>query len=135
VTFATSTHFQSAGAAALALVDEYYQSLAQTFQARRDFLIGVLRDIGLRVSVPGGTYFVMADFSGLGIEGVSDDVGFCRWLIENVGVAAIPPSAFYSEAHKPLAANWVRFAFCKRMETLEAAAERLKGLTAKTQRR
>jgi len=135
VTFATSTPFQSAGAAALALDDEYYQSLAQTFQARRDFLIGVLRDIGLRVSVPGGTYFVMADFSGLGIEGVSDDVGFCRWLIENVGVAAIPPSAFYSEAHKPLAANWVRFAFCKRMETLEAAAERLKGLTAKTQRR
>ena len=131
VTFATSTPFQSAGAAALALDDEYFQSLAQSFQARRDFLVSVLTDMGLRVSVPGGTYFIMADFTPLGIPGVTDDVGFCRWLIENVGVAAIPPSAFYSAAHKPLAANWVRFAFCKRMETLEAAAARLKSSTTK----
>ena len=134
VTFATSTPFQSAGAAALALDDEYFQSLAHSFQARRDFLVGVLRDIGLRVSVPDGTYFIMADFTPLGIPAVTDDVEFCRWLIENVGVAAIPPSAFYSGPHKPLAANWVRFAFCKRMETLEAAAVRLKSLTTKTRR-
>jgi len=126
VTFATATPFQAAGAAALALDDEYYQSLAQSYQARRDFLLGVLREMGLRVSVPGGTYFIMADFTPLGLAGVSDDVDFCRWLIETLGVAAIPPSAFYSEAHKPLASHWVRFAFCKRMETLEAAAERLR---------
>ena len=134
VTFATATPFQSAGAAALALDDEYFQSLARDFQARRDFLLGVLRDMGLRVSVPGGAYFIMADFTPLGIAGVTDDVGFCRWLIENAGVAAIPPSAFYSEAHKPLARNWVRFTFCKRQATLEAAAQRLKGLNTKTLR-
>jgi N-succinyldiaminopimelate aminotransferase len=125
VTFATATPFQAAGAAALALDDEYFESLAQSYQARRDFLLGVLQETGLRVSVPRGTYFIMADFTPLGIEGVTDDVGFCRWLIENIGVAAIPPTAFYSEAHKPLGRNWVRFAFCKRPETLEAAAERL----------
>jgi len=128
VTFATSTPFQAAGAAALALDDEYYQSLARDFQARRDFLAGVLRDMGLTVSMPGGTYFIMADFTPLGIAGVNDDVGFCRWLIETLGVAAIPPTAFYSDAHKHLGRNWVRFAFCKKMETLEAAAARLKRL-------
>jgi len=128
VTFATSTPFQAAGAAALALDDEYYQSLARDFQARRDFLAGVLRDMGLTVSMPGGTYFIMADFTPLGIAGVNDDVGFCRWLIETLGVAAIPPTAFYSDAHKHLGRNWVRFAFCKKMETLEAAAARLKKL-------
>jgi aspartate/methionine/tyrosine aminotransferase len=90
--------------------------------------------MGLRVSVPRGTYFIMADYTPLAIEGVSDDVSFCRWLIENLGVAAIPPSAFYSDAHKALGRNWVRFAFCKRQETLEAAADRLKGLTTKTLR-
>jgi N-succinyldiaminopimelate aminotransferase len=134
VTFATATPLQAAGAAALALDDEYFQSLAQSYQARRDFLLGVLREMGLRVSVPSGTYFIMTDFTPLGIEGVNDDVGFCRWLIENLGVAAIPPSAFYCDAHKSLGRNWVRFAFCKRRETLEAAALRLKGLNAKTRR-
>ena len=128
VTFATSTPFQAAGAAALAMDDEYYQSLAREFQARRDFLLGVLRGIGLTVSVPRGTYFIMADFTPLGIPGVTDDVGFCRWLIETLGVAAIPPTAFYSDAHKHLGSHWVRFAFCKKMETLEAAALRLKKL-------
>jgi len=128
VTFATSTPFQAAGAAALALDNEYYQSLASALQARRDFLVGVLRDMGLTVSVPGGTYFIMADFTPLGIQGVSDDVGFCRWLIETLGVAAIPPTVFYSDAHKHLGSHWVRFAFCKKMETLEAAALRLKKL-------
>ena len=81
--------------------------------------------MGLRVSVPRGSYFIMADFTPLAIPGVTDDVSFCRWLIETLGVAAIPPTAFYSPAHKALGQNWVRFAFCKRRETLEAAAERL----------
>ena len=125
VTFATATPFQSAGAVALALDDEYFQSLARDYQARRDFLLAVLQDMGLRVSVPRGSYFIMADFTPLAIPGVTDDVSFCRWLIETLGVAAIPPTAFYSPAHKALGQNWVRFAFCKRRETLEAAAERL----------
>jgi N-succinyldiaminopimelate aminotransferase len=131
VTFATSTPFQAAAAAALALGDRYYQSLADTYQARRDYLAGVLAQAGLRVSVPQGTYFIMADFSGLAAApaaALTDDVAFCRWLTTEVRVAAIPPSAFYSEAHKPLTRHWARFAFCKRQETLEAAAERLLAL-------
>jgi N-succinyldiaminopimelate aminotransferase len=122
VTFASVTPMQAAAAVALGLDDEYYQALRADYQAKRDFLAGVLRDAGMRVSLPQGTYFVMADFSSLGFD---DDVTFCRWLTTEAGVAAIPPSAFYSDEHKHLAKHWARFAFCKKMETLEQAAERL----------
>jgi N-succinyldiaminopimelate aminotransferase len=125
VTFATSTPFQAAAAAALALDDEYFEALRADYQAKRDFLAGVLRDAGLRVSMPQGTYFIMADYRGVG-NGIDDDAAFCRWLTTEVGVAAIPPTAFYSEEHKHLGRDWVRFAFCKRRETLEAAGERLR---------
>jgi N-succinyldiaminopimelate aminotransferase len=125
VTFASGTPFQAAAVVALGLDDEYYQSLITNYQLRRDYLAGVLQEAGLRVSVPDGAYFIMADFSTLGH---ADDVAFCRWLTTEVGVAAIPPSAFYSDEHKHLARRYARFAFCKKMETLEKAAERLKQL-------
>jgi N-succinyldiaminopimelate aminotransferase len=132
ITFATATPLQAASAAALGLDDEYYAALRAEYTARRDFLAAVLGEAGLRVAVPDGTYFIMAEIEPLGF---ADDVAFCRWLMTEVGVAAIPPSAFYSEAHKGLGQGWARFAFCKRRETLEAAAERLGGLTAKALRR
>jgi N-succinyldiaminopimelate aminotransferase len=125
VTFATSTPMQAAAVTALGLDDEYYETLARDYQTRRDYLLGALQHAGLRVSVPRGTYFIMADFTPLNAPGVNDDVSFCRWLIREAGVAAIPPTAFYSEAHKDLGRSWARFAFCKRRETLEAAVERL----------
>jgi len=122
ITFATSTPMQTAAAAALALEDEYYQALAADYQARRDYLCAALAATGLRISVPQGTYFIMADITPLGY---SDDVAFCRWLTTEVGVAAIPPTAFYADADKALGRTWARFAFCKRRETLERAVERL----------
>ena len=126
ITFATSTPFQAAAAAALALEDSYYQSLAADYRARRDYLVGALQAMGLRVSVPQGTYFIMADITPLGYD---DDVTFCRWLTTQVGVAAIPPTAFYTDAHKHLGRTWARFAFCKRRETLEHAVARLAALS------
>jgi N-succinyldiaminopimelate aminotransferase len=123
VTFASVTPMQAAAAVALGLDEEYYRSLITEYQVKRDFLANALREAGMRVSLPQGTYFIMADFSPLGYD---DDVTFCRWLTTQVGVAAIPPSAFYSDEHKYLANNWARFAFCKKMETLEQAAERLR---------
>jgi N-succinyldiaminopimelate aminotransferase len=125
VTFASATPFQAAAAAALALDDEFYDALRRDYQARRDFLAGALEQAGLRVSLPEGTYFILADFSPLGEDRFADDTAFCRWLTSEVGVAAIPPSAFFSEAHKTVPRTWARFTFCKRPATLEAAAERL----------
>jgi len=122
ITFASPTPLQAAAAVALGLDDEYYQALTADYQSKRDFLAGVLRDAGLKVSVPQGTYFIMADFTSTGFE---DDVTFCKWLTTEVGVAAIPPTAFYSDEHKHIGRTWARFAFCKKQETLERAAERL----------
>lgn len=127
-TFASATPFQSAVAQALALPDAYYQSLIANYQARRDFLAATLQAAGLTITRPAGTYFIMANFAALGFD---DDVAFCRWLTSEIGVAAIPPSAFYGDEHKALGQRFARFAFCKRMETLEKAAERLQQMVAR----
>ena len=126
VTFASGTPFQHAAVKALSLDDEYYATLIRDYQTKRDFLASALSSAGLDVSIPKGTYFIMAGIQPLGFN---DDVTFCRYLTQEVGVAAIPPSAFYSDDHKPLGKGYARFAFCKKMETLEKAAERLSAIS------
>ena len=115
-------------AIALELADEqgYYGDLRGMYTARRDRLRAVLEGAGLPTLPCQGTYFLLADLTGLGFP---DDVAFCRYLTSEIGVAAIPPSAFYFDpASAPLLA---RFCFAKRPETIEAAAERLAGLPAR----
>lgn len=92
------------------------------YQAKRDHLAGILAASGLDPLLPAGSYFIIADVSAFGFP---DDDAFCRWLTAQVGVAAIPPSAFYSPPHKHLARHLARFCFCKTNETLDAAAQRL----------
>ncbi|HEY4229321.1 MAG TPA: aminotransferase class I/II-fold pyridoxal phosphate-dependent enzyme [Thermoanaerobaculia bacterium] len=124
ITFATATPLQQGAAVALARAGEgYYRDLLAGYREKRDFLVRELARIGFRVESPAGAYFVCADFRPFGFD---DDQAFVRYLIEKVGVAAIPPSVFYD---RPELGRWyVRFAFCKRMETLEAAVERLEKL-------
>ncbi len=121
----SATPMQFGAARALALGDSYYQTLAADYQLKRDFLGNVLRETGLEILTPNGGFFIMAGIESLGFE---DDVEFCKHLAANVGVAAIPPSAFYSEHNKALGRRYVRFAFCKTMELLEQAKERLQKL-------
>jgi aspartate/methionine/tyrosine aminotransferase len=123
VTFATATPFQDAMAAALeeAPARGYYEELSREYVARRDALRSVLDESGLPTLPVGGAYFLMADISHLGF---ANDVAFCRWLTQDIGVAAVPPSAFYLDpARAPLLA---RFCFAKRAETIALAAERLR---------
>jgi len=125
VTFSTSTPFQEAMAVAMETAAQtgYYEQLRREYTARRNFLAGALGDAGLQVLPVRGSYFLLADVGGMGFR---DDVSFCRFLTTQIGVAAIPPSAFYADpAHAPLLA---RFCFAKREETLRAAAERLQRL-------
>jgi N-succinyldiaminopimelate aminotransferase len=126
ITFATATPLQQGAAVALARAGEgYYRNLLGGYREKRDFLVRELQRIGFRVASPAGAYFVCADFRPFGFD---DDQAFVRHLIEKVGVAAIPPSVFYD---RPELGRWyVRFAFCKKMETLEAAVKRLEGLRA-----
>ncbi len=125
VAFASVTPMQAAAVVSLSLDGEYYAALAADYQHKRDTLAGILREAGFEVSPPAGTYFLMAGIAPLGF---TDDVEFCRYLARDIGVAAIPPSAFYSEEHKALGKGYARFAFCKKPETLQRAAERLKRL-------
>ncbi len=111
------------GAAALDGGEAYVEALVATYRARRDRLVGALRETGFVVEPPAGTYFIAAGFGPLGWD---DDVAFCDHLLDEVGVAAIPPSVFCER--KELGRSWVRFAFCKREATLDAAIERLSRL-------
>lgn len=127
VTFSTSTPFQEAMATALetAARTGYYEKLRREYAARRDLLAAALTSAGLRTFPVQGAYFLLADLAGLGF---ADDVSFCKYLTTEIGVAAIPPSAFYAiPARAPLLA---RFCFAKKEETLRAAAERLQRLRA-----
>jgi aminotransferase len=82
--------------------------------------MGVLQAVGFVPSVPSGAYYVMADISGVTNE---DDVAFTRRLVQDIGVGSVPGSSFYSR--RDLGHTRIRFAFPKRPETLDAAAERL----------
>jgi len=125
VTFSTSTPFQEAMATAMETASRngYYEQLRRDYTARRDLLAGALAAAGLPTLPIQGSYFLLTDVQGMGFP---DDVSFCRYLTAEVGVAAIPPSAFYADPSRaPLLA---RFCFAKKEETLRAAAERLQRL-------
>jgi len=130
VTFASATPFQDALATALERAPElnYYSDLSRDYHRRRDALKIVLDEANLPTLAVSGAYFLMSDVSHLGFE---TDVAFCRWLTAKIGVAAVPPSAFYLDpARAPLLA---RFCFAKRAETIQLAAERLAKLPAPAQ--
>lgn len=130
LTFTVAVPLQHGAAHALASPPEFYDALRADFVARRDLLCDALESIGFPITRPDAGYFVMADHSPFG---AGDDVAFCTRLIEDVGVAAIPPTAFYESTGE--GRHLVRFAFCKKVETLEAAIGRLRDLGSPTDRR
>jgi aminotransferase len=121
LTVGAAAPLQEAGAAAMALPASYYERLAQDYRERRDLLCGVLEKAGFGLRVPDGAYYVMCGTEGL--DPARDDVAFARRLVTEIGVAAVPGSSFYAD--RAQGADKIRFAFPKRLETLEAAAERL----------
>jgi aminotransferase len=111
---------QDAGAIALRLPDSYYADLAAHYQQRRDRLMAVLHQAGLNPMLPKGAYYIMCD---IGHWGYPNDVDFARFLVRDIGVATVPGSSFF---RNPTAGkDIIRFTFCKREETLQAAEERL----------
>jgi N-succinyldiaminopimelate aminotransferase len=122
VTFASAAPLQMAIAAALRLPDSYFVELTRSYLGKRDRMVQAVHASGLRPFVPEGSYFVIADTSSAGF---SDDFEFCRYLTREIGVAAIPPSAFYADEHKAHARHLARFAFCKTDAVIAAAASRL----------
>jgi aspartate/methionine/tyrosine aminotransferase len=123
LTVGAAAPLQAAGAHALRLPREYYDQLQADYTHRRDLLLPELERAGFKVFRPDGAYYVMTDISAFGF---TDDIAFTRHLIQQVGVACVPGSSFYSEPK--LGAQQVRFCFCKRDETLMQAAECLQKL-------
>ena len=122
LTVGAAAPLQAAGAFALGLPRAYYDELQTAYLGRRDFAVRMLREAGFSFVEPAGAYYVMTD-----ILGHANDVEFARWLVRDVGVAAVPGSSFYCADHvRELGGDrQERFCFCKSDQTLQAAAERL----------
>lgn len=123
LTVGAAAPLQEAGVTALALPQSYYDHLQQDYRKRRDFLLGVLEETGFRAYKPDGAYYIITDISEFNSE---SDVAFAQHLVKNIGVAVVPGSSFYR--HPELGSHQVRFCYCKKDETLELAAERLRKL-------
>ena len=120
LTVGAANPLQHAGAYALSLPPSYYDELQRDYQKKRDFIVPVLQNAGFKCDAPEGAYYVMCDISAFGF---ANDIEFTKHLIREIGVAVVPGSSFYHDA--ALGSQMVRFCFCKKDETLEAAAERL----------
>lgn len=127
LTVGAANPLQHAGAYALSLPVSYYAALQKEYQAKRDYIVPVLQANGFKCEMPQGAYYVMTDISDFGY---ANDVEFTKFLIREIGVAVVPGSSFYHD--KNLGVQKVRFCFCKKDETLQAAAERLEKLQSKT---
>lgn len=103
---------------------DYYEGLVQDYRERRDVLHGSLLESGFACSAPQGAYYILADFSALS---ALDDVAFSRLLAKEARVAPVPGSSFFSRPED--GRSLVRFAFCKRVETLREAGERLRAFS------
>lgn len=124
LTFVGSGPFQPAVAHALDHELPWVHALRDTLQDKRDRLATGLAAAGFAVSRPQGTYFINADITALadGLDGLQ----YCLRLPELAGVVAVPQQVFHSD---PAAgAQWIRFAFCKRYEVIDAAVQRLSAL-------
>ncbi|MEP7286555.1 MAG: aminotransferase class I/II-fold pyridoxal phosphate-dependent enzyme [Chloroflexota bacterium] len=132
ITFAVASPLQAAASTALSLPSTYYEELQATYQGKRDYLLGALREAGFKALNQQGGYFIMADWREVAPAHITNDVQFAEWLISEVGVACIPPSAFYRESTAQTVQHLARFAVCKKDETLQAAVERFH--TFKSQR-
>ncbi len=118
LTVGAPTPFQAAAAFALKSPAAYYEQLQTRYHRARKLLFQALLETGFRVSLPQGSYYLLAGTEALRARfGVNDDFAFSLKLLEIAGVATVPGSSFYSEAAK--GKNLVRFAFCKQEETLK----------------
>jgi len=128
LTVGAAAPLQVAAAEAFNFGSEYYEELAGFYSERRDYLLTALEKAGFTCMRPQGAYYIMADITPFGWD---DDVAFAKYMASEIGVAVVPGSSFFrseSTAGKQL----IRFCFCKKFETLQAAADRLEKLKVRT---
>jgi len=111
----------------------YMKSISADLVSKRDFIAETLREVGMKPVIPEGGYFIMADWSDLAdkidLSSENDtqrDYRFVKWLSKNRKLQGIPPSAFFSQPHKHIGENYIRFCFIKHDNSLEKAREILR---------
>lgn len=124
LTVGAAAPLMEAAVTGLEFDDEYYRELQAKYTHMKNLFVEGLKELGLRFTEPQGAYYVLLDVSEFGVK---DDVAFCEWMAEHVGVAAVPGSSFFKEDVHHL----VRFHFAKKDETLLQALKRLKTLREK----
>jgi aminotransferase len=130
LTVGAAAPLQEAAAVALRLPESYYQNLAKTYLEKRNRLVDILEKAGFRCYVPKGAYYIMTEIAELmKAHNQPNDDQFARWMVKEIGVASVPGSSFYMNPVD--GRTQVRFCFCKKEETLAAAAEKLKKLQVK----
>ena len=127
LTYVNGAPFQPAIALGLGLPDAFFASIATDLAAKRDVLARGLTAAGFTISQPQGSYFIVADATPLGYP---DGAELCRQLPARAGVVGVPITAFCSPQHRTDYAPLVRFAYCKKVDVLERAAEKLARLSA-----
>ena len=122
MTFAVHHPSQEAIAYALNLPATYYEAFQAMYATKCQLMMSALDSGRLKYCAPEGTYFIMADYTDV-FDGTP--IEFTRYLIEEIGVACIPPESFYSQGHAHIGQGYVRFAFCKSDEMLQQVGDRL----------
>lgn len=124
LTVGAAAPLMEAAVTGLLFDDSYYDELKAHYTHMKELFVGGLKSLGLRFTEPQGAYYVLVDVSEFGVK---DDVRFCEWMAEYVGVAAVPGSSFFKEdVH-----NLVRFHYAKKDDTLIEALKRLATLREK----
>lgn len=123
--FTVNTPMQYGLAAYLKNAD-HYLGLSDFYQTKRDYFRKGLENTGFKLLPTPASYFQCVNYMNLNIpQAQLNEAQFCSWLTTQIGVAAIPVSAFYA---KPVESGVIRFCFAKKEETLAAALERLQTL-------
>lgn len=121
LTLGAAAPLMEAATTGLMFGDEYYEELAAHYAHMKEVFVGGLAKLGLKYTDPQGAYYVLVDVSEFGVK---DDVKFCEWMAQYVGVAAVPGSSFFKEDIH----NLIRFHFAKKDDTLNEAVNRLANL-------
>ncbi|SEP65311.1 aminotransferase [Lachnospiraceae bacterium NE2001] len=124
LTVGAAAPLMEAAVVGLEFPDSYYDELRAHYTHMRNLFLKGLKNLGFHYSEPQGAYFVLVDVAEYGVK---DDLKFCEWLAEHVGVAAVPGSSFFKEDIN----NYIRLHFAKKDETLNEALDRLASFRSK----
>ncbi|KAL5508006.1 BNA3 [Sanghuangporus vaninii] len=140
IVFCSNSPLQEAAAAGLEQAEErhFFEKQNKEYEERRNVLVEGFERLGLKYTLPQGSYFVLLDISSLhwpedfpfpkSVQGRGRDFRACWFIAMELGVSSIPVSEFYCEEHTEIGERFARFSFCKDLDTLKQAVERLQGL-------